>query len=453
MKFDRLFSKIKPIKIMVVVMTAMILISACSLPADTRQIVNQILDQVAPSAEETSSVTATEAVEPQVVEEPTITPTPTPLGPTKLTIWVPPQFDPGLLTPAGVLMRNQIAAFEAENQDIFVDVRVKAESGSNGMLESLAITQAAATEALPALVALPRSILEDAVRQQLVYPIDDFSTAIDEDDWYDYSRSLSLLDGSTYGLPFAGDAMLLVYRETSITNTPTNWDGVLSYGEPLAFPAADKQALFTLNLYLSAYEGLEDEQRHLSIDETVLNQIFQLYQNGGQAGVFPLWLTEFQLEEEVWTAYNENRSNWAVVWASTYLQSQPSGSQAIAIPSLSETPYNMADGWVWCLSNPHPEQHAMSAALAEYLVQPDFLDDWSRASGTLPVRPSSLQAWNNPQLSVLLGQVAQFAQIRPRNEVLSAVGPVIEDHVVQLLSGQITAEEAAQFVLEKIGNP
>ncbi len=432
----------------------LIFLSGCTFSGDARQMIDQILDQVAPlSPAVTQAVISTQTTVSEVTPQPTLSPVPQDLGPTELVIWVPPPFDPQLDTPEAVLMRSQIAEFEAQNQDVFVQVRVKAESGSTGLLESLAITNAAATEAVPALIALPRSLLEEAVTRKLVFPIDSFSTRIDEEDWFDYARRLTLIEGSTYGLPFAGDALVLVYRQNVIGTVPTTWEDILKRGEPLSFPAADQQALVTLNLYLSAKGGFQDAQNHMELDQEILNQVLTLYENGSKSGVFPLWLTQFQKNSEAWTSYNELRSNLTIAWASNYLKTMPSDSSVVAVPSFSETPFTLADGWVWCLADPYPERQALSVSLAEFLVQPDFLSEWSVNAGVFPVRPSSLQSWNNQQLSVLLGQVALSAQIRPKNEVISTVGPVFADSVLQVLSGKTPAAEAAQNIIDKIGNP
>ncbi|MAT45528.1 MAG: hypothetical protein CL609_24630 [Anaerolineaceae bacterium] len=441
-------------RVLVFLLITIIFLSGCTFSGDARQMIDQILDQVAPLAPAvTETVVSTQTTVSEVTPQPTLSPTPQDLGPTELIVWVPPQFDPQLDTPEAGLMRSQIAEFEAQNQDVFVRVRVKAESGPTGLLESLTITSAAATEAVPALIALPRSLLEEAVTRQLIHPIDSFSTRIDDDDWYDYARRLTLIEGSNYGLPFAGDALLLVYRQNVVGTAPVTWEDILKRGEPLSFPAADPQALVTLNLYLSAKGGFEDAQRHLELDQEILNQVLTLYENGSKSGVFPLWLTQFQKNADAWTAYNELRSNLTIVWASNYLKSMPPDSSAVAVPSFSETPFSLADGWVWCLADPYPERHALSVSLAEFLVQPDFLDNWSVEAGVFPVRPSSLQSWNNPQLSVLLGQVALSAQIRPKNEVILTVGPVFADGVLQVLSSKTPAAEAAQNIIEKIGNP
>ena len=58
------------------------------------------------------------------------------------------------------------------------------------------------------MVALSRADLEVAALKGLVFPLDGVSTVIDEADWYDYARQLAMVQGTTFALPFAGDALV-----------------------------------------------------------------------------------------------------------------------------------------------------------------------------------------------------------------------------------------------------
>ena len=100
---------------------------------------------------------------------------------------------------------------------------------------------------MPSVIALRRSDLELAALKSLVQPLDGLSNAIDQPDWYDYARDLSMVQGATYGLPFAGDALILNYRPNKTgAPDPNNWDAIFRLETPLVFPAGDAQALFQL---------------------------------------------------------------------------------------------------------------------------------------------------------------------------------------------------------------
>ncbi len=143
----------------------------------------------------------------------TITPTITPGGPRILRLWVPPQFDPAAGTPASTLLQKRLDEFATRRPGLQIEVRVKAESGTSGLLNALTDTRSAAPSIMPDLVALSRADLESATAKGLLHPLDGLTTLPDDPDWYPYAREMAHIQNSTYGLPFAGDALALVgYR-------------------------------------------------------------------------------------------------------------------------------------------------------------------------------------------------------------------------------------------------
>jgi|AutmiccommuBRH23_1029490.scaffolds.fasta_scaffold00154_68 ABC-type glycerol-3-phosphate transport system substrate-binding protein len=429
------------------------ILSSCEYQMDIRGLVDQIIEQIVPP----SPVSQTPIVPTETIEA-TLAVAETPVAPplsgtVELVLWVPPQFDPQLNTPSSQIFKQRIAEFEAMHEDVFISVRVKGVSGPTGLLEALTITSGAATQAMPSLIALQRSDLETAVSRNLLIPFDTYSAEIDDQDWYDYAQRLTVVGGNSYGLPFAGDALTMVYRPTVVGESPDSWNDLIRRGEPVAFPAADPQSLVNLNLYRSLGGELESTQRLPQLDLELLTQLYQVFADGAQSGVFPLWLTELQRDSEAWTSYNELRSNWVITWASRYL-SDPTNDSTLAIfPSINETSDTLSDGWIWCLTDPRVQAHELSVDLAEFLTEEDYLKMWAPAKGVIPVRPSSLSAWDDQVLRSLLGQIASTAHIRPNNEIVNTIGLVMQDQLVQVLSGKTTAPFAAQAIIDRIGNP
>ncbi len=444
---------IRSILLSLVISTTMFL-SGCELNLDVQNIYRQIVNQISPQPSP-ELFEASPSPQPELTTTQGVQGTPSPENPTimELEIWLPPQFDPNSGLPAGNLLNQRIKQFESQNKDVFINVRIKPVSGPISMLEALTITNEAAQAAMPSMVALSRSDLSIAVTQQLVYSFDSYSSMIDEDDWYQYARNLTIVGGSSYGLPFAGDSLILLNRPEIIGNQPITWADVLRRGEPLSFPASDAQALFTMALYQAAGGNLENAQRLPQLDLEILTQIFQLFADGGQTGVFPLWTTELQKDSDAWTAYNELRSNWVITWSSRFLQDPISDTSPLVFPIIKDAPVSIVDGWVWSITDPNIDHHALIAELIEFLSAPDFLRTWSPASGVLPVRPSSLIGWQDQKLINLLNQVALSSRVKPRNEVITTLGPLFTEQVVLILSGKTTAPIAAQTVIDKLGNP
>ena len=354
MKYKNKFTK--PIRslIYVFICSTVLLLSGCEFNLDPQQIINQILNQITAQGNPTEtalpitpSPETPETVVPQETSVPEIS------GPVELELWVPPQFDPAADTPSGIMLREQIALFEAENQDVFITVRIKAAAGTTGLLDALTITSNAAPDAMPSLIALSRSDLETAVSRKLVFPIDPYSSVIDGDDWYKYARNLTLIDGASYGLPFVGDALMLLYRPAVIGKAPESWNDILIRGEPLAFPAADPQSLVASAIYAALRSDVENPFAGSQIDSTALTTMFQIFIDGSKSGTFPLWVAQFQKDSEAWTSFNELRSNWVITWSSRYLQDLQNDTSAVSLPLVNEMPFTYADGWVWAISDPN----------------------------------------------------------------------------------------------------
>lgn len=371
-----------------------------------------------------------------------------------LTIWVPPQFSPQSGNEAGKLLQMRLDRFMFENPNVRVEVRVKAVNGPGSLLETLATANAAAPGALPSLVALNRNDLESAAIKGLIYPMDGQTTIMDEPDWYAYASQLSVLQGSTFGLPFAGDALLMVYRPSVFGEAvPSDWAAIKKQSIPVAFPVMDQQAFVTLALYQSLGGEVEDEQGHPSLEADVLVNIFNLYDVGIQQGVFPAWLSDMETYNQSWQAFREQRVPMAITWSSLYLSEQPDDTAAMVLPSLGENSVTEATGWIWCLSDPNPERRAISIKLAEYLVDSEFLTAWDAAAGMLPTRPTALNGWPEQSLRAVISQTALSARPRPRNELLASIGPILEDATLQVIRRQKNPEQAALEAASRLATP
>lgn len=386
----------------------------------------------------------------------TISPAPLPTigGPVTLTVWVPPQFDPDGDTPAGDLLKARLSSFMEDNPGVLVNVRIKAASGPGGLLESLTAASAAAPGAMPALVAFSRSDLEAAALKGLVFPVEGFSQELEGSDWYLYARQLASVDDIPFGLPFAGDALMVFYRPSAFGGlTPSTWETILSHGTPMILPLDDPQAMVTLSLYRSKGGIVQDVQGRPSLQAEMLADVLALYQDGSRSGTFPTSLAQYQTGGQTWQAYRENQADWVVSWSSYFLSDLPADSSAALLPSLGSDAYTQATGWAWALSDPDLQRRELSVALAEYLVDPAFLGRWNAAAGYLPTRSGALAGWSNQSMQSLINQVVLSAQLRPPNEILVSLGPILREAGLSVLRDQVDPAVAAQVAVEKLGGP
>jgi multiple sugar transport system substrate-binding protein len=406
----------------------------------------------------TPSPQATLAVDTQIPLTAEVTPTveqptPTQAGPTVLRLWLPPQFDPNSGTAAGKLLKQQLDTFSQRRPNQQVEVRIKALDGPGGLLDSLTNASAAAPLALPDVVALPRPALETAALKGLLHPFDGLTPAMDDSDWYDYARQLGRLQNSTFGLPFAGDAMMLVYYTNQVPKPPADWGSVLGLTTPLAFPAADPQSLFTLAQYQAVGGVVRDDQGRPFLDPAALEKVLRFYLDASKSGVMPVWLTQLQNDDQVWEAFKERRAGMAIAWNSNYFSQVITNTNAAPLPTENGKAFTLATGWVWALASSQPDRQEMGAQLAEFLTDTTFLAPWTQAAGYLPPRPSSLDAWTNKDQQLMVRQIVLSASLYPSADVITSLGPPIQQAIIQVLKQQADPQAAAQQAASSLVNP
>lgn len=386
---------------------------------------------------------------------PSVTPNPseTPAGPTTLQVWLPPRFDPQGDTAAGDLLAERLDEFTSRRAGVSVEVRLKAESGPGGLLDALSSANAAAPLALPDLIIMPRAVLETAALKGFLFPLDNISAAAAADDWYAYAQGLGRIQDSTFGLPFAGDALVMLYRPAQIETPPGDWPAALELSQPIAFPAADPQALFTLLQYMASGGRVQDEDGRPVLDADVLLEVLRLYEQAAQTGLMPTSLTQYTAQEQSWEAYQADQVDMVVSWLSRYLSELPVDTSATHIPTTAAEGFTFANGWVVALANPRVERHDLAIQLAEFLVDGDFLAAWTETAGYLPPRSSALAGWTDATLKSLVNRIVRTAQVIPPSDVLNVVSPALEQATVDVLKDEADPESAAQAALEQLTAP
>jgi ABC-type glycerol-3-phosphate transport system substrate-binding protein len=368
-------------------------------------------------------------------------------------IWLPPQFATTSGSAAGEILQSRLDEFSAEQSGIRIQVHVKPVDGPGGLLDTLTTASAAAPLALPDLIALPRPMLETAALKGLLHPFNDLIADPDDPDWYEYAGQLARLQDSLFGLPFAGDALILVYRREAIPEPPEALSPLPQVQGVLAFPAADPQALYTLTLYQAAGGAILDGDGRPFLNKEILAQVLAFYQQAAISELTPFWLTQFQNDDQAWDAFQKGQSEMVVTWSSRFLQEGSSGYTAAPLPTLNGADYTLATGWVWAIASPLPERQELAAHLAEFLSESDFLVHWSRATGYLPPRPSALEGWGDARLRLLVGDVSKSAHLYPPADVLPSLAQPLSEATIAMLKQQEDPSTAAEKAVDSLLNP
>ena len=119
-------------------------------------------------------------------------------------------------------------------------------------------------------------------------------------------------------------------------------------------------------------------------------------------------------------------------------------------PGLVAPSITMTNAWMWALGNPDPERKQLAVSLAEYLVDPAFLAEWSELLGQLPARPSALTAWTGMEDKPTLDKISQVAILFPREEILNVLGPILRNATLSILRDGGQPEDTAAQAMESV---
>jgi ABC-type glycerol-3-phosphate transport system substrate-binding protein len=365
-----------------------------------------------------------------------ISPTPDRLT---LRLWLPPQFAPQGSSVASKLLKARLNEYLAGHPGIDLDIRIKGSADSPSMLDAISLTRSAAPAILPDLAALSRLDLEAAALKGMLHPLGGLSEELDSPDWYLYARESGRVQNVDYGLPFAGDALGIVYHPSAFEQTPATWDELFARRRSLAMVTGDPDSLLLLDLYLSTGTALVNSANQPQLEQGALQRVLELVQAGN---VVPL-----QSEDAVWSAFVDGRADMGLVWASRFLREPDLDDSALMpLPSLDGQPFVLATTWAWALAGSNSRNDEAAAELAKWLTAEDFIAQWDLAAGYLPPRPTALQAWPN---SEPLDLISQSAEVMPGDDLLTLVGPILQDALDRTLRGEVP-EEVARSAAEAL---
>ena len=386
-----------------------------------------------PQATSTPQTTTPTALPPATVDQPRL-----------LRVWLPPQFDPRAETPAAKLLNARLQAFEETHTGIQLEIRVKSDVD---ILRTLSTTNNAAPDAMPDLIAMSHSEMLQAASAGFLHPLEGLTSILQDPDWYAFARELGHLKNIEYGLPFASDALVTVYRSAVFEQFPSNWDEVLSSGSPLAFPASDLRALFPLSLYLSTGGSFVNEHGAPALDENAVVRMLSFFKQAIETGTIQPTVRDQQTDAQSLQVFREGRADLVVVWASSDIRARSGGY--LPVLGLDNVQYSLGDGWVWALAGSHADNQHLAVELASYLVEGDFMSEWTREAGYLPTRPQALNGWGDEELQGSIEAVLQSAHPLPPEEIVSVVGPLLQGALVRILNGD-QPEVVAGSVIEDL---
>jgi hypothetical protein len=211
--------------------------------------------------------------------------------------------------------------------------------------------------------------------------------------------------------------------------------------------------LFTLAQYNASGGSNLDADGRPYLDQTVLTAVYIFYQQASAGEKMPFWLTQYEDDDQVWQAYQDQRAPMVATWSSRYLSAPPADTAASQLPTQDGLPFTLATGWVWATPNPDPSRRELGTELAVFLSDSEFLGAWTQAAGYLPTRPDVLDYWTDASQQELARQLVESAHPNPPPDVLNILGPALQETTIEVLKQQNTPSGAAEKAASEVNNP
>jgi maltose-binding protein MalE len=292
-----------------------------------------------------------------------------------------------------------------------------------------------------------------AADNELIMPLEEFLPEPFDENWYEFAQLLGMNNAQIYGLPVAADALIMTYRPSLIGDPPDTWQQALSINGLLSFPAADPQALFTVTQYFSEAHGLYDENQNLTINQAALESIFKFYQDGQSSGLFPYWLIQYQDDATSWTTFQERQAEMSITWGTRYLQTENPTFSAAPLPTRSGSAFTLAKSWLLAFPAANLEKADVSAELAQFLTEAEFMAAWTQAAGYFPPRVDALANWEQGPQQSLASQVLPQAWPLPPQSEIDLLGTPLSTAVISVLKQEIDPANAAEQIVETLTTP
>jgi ABC-type glycerol-3-phosphate transport system substrate-binding protein len=402
-------------------------------------------------------LTACSAIQPESRLDPTATPSsevrPTPEETGKgassesdrLTLWVPPTFSPDADSTAADTFQERLKAFEASHDDLTLQVRTKAEQGPSGLLETVRSASIAAPQALPDVIILNQASLNVATLKGYVQPLDGLVEKPEPPGWYDHALEVARLDEGLYGLPFASDAQILVYRKDRYQAAPITWSDLVNADLPFLFPAGDPAAMFTLAQYTHHGGRLTDDGGLPMIDVASLAEVLTFYHSALSNGVISPSLRQYANAEETWEALRVDRGSSGVAPLRGFLTSDTFDRfGASPLPARNEPGVSPSVTWSWVVVAQDPAKRELAAELIAWLIEPEFLGPWSYELGLMPATAQALSIWPEGEASALVSNLVTVSNPAPSTETSMTFGSFFNEAVSEVLTEKQPPLSAAQ---------
>jgi multiple sugar transport system substrate-binding protein len=370
----------------------------------------------------------------------------TPAALDRLVIWIPDTLLATNKDQMLALLQKQVAVFTSKNPEITVNIRIKKATGSGSLADTLQSASLAAPDSLPDLVLLSSDELQVNALKGLLIPFDGSTEILGSSDWAPVMRQLAQVQGSTFGLPVLADALVYVSRSGK-----SYGPSIYKSENPIYCYLNDPESLLSIGFYLSAGGRMQTDPGKPGLDQKAIESALDLLRTGFVFGTFSTESIQLNGYPDIVSSFSSGKTDQMITWYSTI----PTGIGNLnitAVPGVTTESATLVKGSLWTMANPNPSRRRAAIALADTLVDPEFLTSMARISGGMPVRQSASIS-QDPNLLNLF-KILQSGNPTPDGLLLVTIGPVFRSIVQEIHNGTSkTNAELAQQIVDSIKRP
>ena len=384
------------------------------------------------------------------------TSTPEESFPIQLTMWTIEQISPQAEGEAGNILVKGLKAFEDTHPDVQISVVLKNESGKGSVLDYLRTASQVAPDVLPDLVVLNTVDLTALARAGLVVPLNGRVSSTLAKDLLPGARAAGSVDNQLVGIPFEMDVEHLIYNTNKLVTAPMDWTDVISSNTTYVFPAKGRNGLVNdafLIQYLALGGRLQDDEGQPFIDKQSLRAVLGYYRQGTEQGVIPPDVLSIATPDDIWPSYVAAEVGMAHVSSHRFLTDREvlRSTQFAAIPTSDGVSLTIGRGHALAVVTRDPTRQSLALSLVEYLMAPDNNVEWNQARAYLPTRYAVFDAIgeSDPYWAFLKHQL-EVAVPPPSFPEYDQIGRVLQQAVIEVLSGEATPEEATDAAVNTL---
>ncbi|MCR4406894.1 MAG: extracellular solute-binding protein [Anaerolineae bacterium] len=387
---------------------------------------------------------------------PPASPTPTQPTTTTLVLWTTGIYSPSTDTPAGQILAQELADFQASHPGVAVDVILKNSYGKGGILDFLMTSSAVAPSILPDIVVIDTAELGTAARAGILQPLDNLISAEIREDLFPSAVRAGQVGEQLMGIQFEADIEHLAYNLAKMQKPPVTWTDVLTSGITYIFPAAGRNGMVN-DAFLIQYYGAGgrffDDTGHPALDQTILAEVLSFYRDGAALGAIPRDVLDYKSIADCWPVYLSARVSASHVTSAHYLSDRHMllSTGFAPIPTRDGKAVTINRGWALALVTKDPDRQALAASLLEWLLDPENNATWNQAAGHLPTRRSAFEYLDQTDEYVTFAyRRLENARPYPTEPGFEQMSRALQQAVQNVLSGQATPEEAVAAVMSTI---